>query len=61
MQVLHIVRKEGDVSSTVENVMSAEGAEEPRVLSLAEAEKDPDRGGQELLAALREADRVVCW
>jgi len=61
MQVLHIVRKEGDVSSTVENVMSAEGADEPRVLFLAEAEKDPDRGGQELLAALREADRVVCW
>jgi hypothetical protein len=61
MQVLHIVRKEGDRTSTVENVMSTDGSEGPRVLSLAEAEKDPDRGGQELLAALREADRVVCW
>ena len=62
MQTLHIVRRREDVSETVESVMAAQGpAEGVQVLALADAEVEPERGGQELLAAIRAAEQVVCW
>jgi len=62
MQTLHIVRRREDVSETVENVMAAQGGDEGvQVLALADAEGEPEQGGQQLLAAIRAADQVVCW
>ena len=62
MQVLHIIRKQEEVSETVSRVLEAEpSGGESQVMSLAEAERDPEGAGPALLAAIQEADRVICW